>query len=75
MKKFCKTEFSSKALMRLYIDLKKLSEYTEKESDALCGYISMTEEIYGKCFETALSICDLETIDRLAETFPEFSKK
>ncbi len=52
-----------------------ISKYSDEELNAISKRVPMTEELFEKCMEKSISICDIENIKYLEENYPNFSEK
>lgn len=52
-----------------------VSKYSDEELNAISKRIPMTKELFEKCMEKAISICDIENIKYLEKSYTNFSEK
>ena len=69
-----KKDFDEYGFFGLFYHAENLSEYSDKEFNALYQNLPMNQEIFDRCIKTAFSIYDFKNIKYLIKKYPEFAK-
>ncbi len=70
-----KNRSESEEAASLFYYASTINKYTEEEINAIGERTKMTSEIFESCVKTALSVCDIGTVNFLKEKYPNFAKK